>query len=355
MARALVSRATHTIGLVVGDIDNPFFAAAARGLSDVVDVARLHLLLANADEDPERERRAIRALGRGRVDGLVVVPAPGAGSQLVRGTPPLVQLDRAVRGARRRCGDGAKRCRARPAPSHHLLGLGHRRIGIVSDPPAITSSAERIAGYRRALRAARDGWTSAGLDRRLHPGRGPSRRRWRCSDRPDRPTAVFTANNFMTHGVAAGGAPSSGLRIPGDLALVGFDDLDWTTLVKPPLTVVSQPVTELGRVAGERLLRRIGGEDGPPRRIRLRDPADRARLLRSGAMSDVVGAAGSSWSRPTPPTPRWSPGRCRRGRGGGRCWPSGCVAPGSRWTCGMRRRAGPTWSDGWPAAAAGAR
>ena len=87
-------------------------------------------------------------------------------------------------------------------------------------------------------------------------------------DRPDRPTAIFTANNFMTHGALLA-ARELRLRIPRDLALVGFDDLDWTTLVDPPLTVVSQPVGELGRVAGERLLARIGGEDGPPRRVRL--------------------------------------------------------------------------------------
>ena len=90
----------------------------------------------------------------------------------------------------------------------------------------------------------------------------------RCWIARDRPTAIFTANNFMTHGALLA-ARELRLRIPRDLALVGFDDLDWTTLVDPPLTVVSQPVGDLGRVAGERLLARIGGEDGPPQRVRL--------------------------------------------------------------------------------------
>jgi LacI family transcriptional regulator len=159
----------------------------------------------------------------------------------------------------------------------HLIRLGHRRIGVVSDLPEITSSAERIAGYRRALHAggiaADPGLVSIG---------GPTQAdgeaaALRLLDRPDRPTAVFTANNFMTVG-ALRAIRALGLRIPGDVALVGFDDLDWTTLVQPPVTVVSQPVAELGRTAGLRLLRRLEGDRTPPRRIRLE-----ARLIVRGS------------------------------------------------------------------------
>jgi LacI family transcriptional regulator len=266
VARALVSRATETVGLVVGDIDNPFFAAVARGLSDVVERRGYTLLLANADEDPDRERRALRALRSKRVDGMVVVPAPRADPASFADGTPLVQLDRAVRGL---AADAVMVHNAAGAASavEHLLGLGHTRIGIVSDAPQISSSAERIAGYRRVLRARHL------LDESLVSIGGSSREEAHLAalgllERPDRPTAVFTANNFMTHGVLLA-ARELRLRIPRDLALVGFDDLDWTMLVDPPLTVVSQPVTELGRVAGERLLARIDGEIGPPRRLRL--------------------------------------------------------------------------------------
>jgi len=79
---------------------------------------------------------------------------------------------------------------------------------------------------------------------------------------------VFTANNFMTVGTLLA-IRRLGLRVPADVALVGFDDLDWTTLVEPAVTVISQPVTALGRTAGERLLARLGGDDGRPRTIRL--------------------------------------------------------------------------------------
>jgi LacI family transcriptional regulator len=271
VARALVSRATTTVGLVVGDIENPFFAAAARGLADVMDAHGYTVLLANADEDAGRERRAVDALRARQVDGMVVVPAPGASpehlTELVTAGVPLVLLDRAVVGVAADSVLVRNVAGARAAVAH-LAGLGHRRIGVVSDSPEITSSAERIQGYRQALRAAgiapEPGLISIG---------GPTRddgeaAALRLLDRADRPTAVFTANNFMTVG-ALRAARSLGLRIPDDVALVGFDDLDWTTLVQPPVTVVRQPVADLGRVAGERLLRRLEGDAGPPKRIRL--------------------------------------------------------------------------------------
>lgn len=271
VARALVSRATHTVGLLVGDIENPFFAAAARGLADVLEAQGYTVLLANSDESADREERAVETLRARRVDGLVVVPVERAAPRhlvdLVAAGVPLVQLDRAVTGV---AADavlvdnevGAARA------VEHLIALGHRRIGIVSDRPEVSSSADRLAGYRGALRRAGiepdpalesiggstqvDGLESA--RRLLQP--------------PGRPSAVFTANNFMTVGALLA-MRELGLRAPGDVALVGFDDLDWTTLVEPPVTVISQPVTELGRVAGERLLSRLRGEGGEPETIRL--------------------------------------------------------------------------------------
>ncbi|HEY3764292.1 MAG TPA: LacI family DNA-binding transcriptional regulator, partial [Gaiellales bacterium] len=248
VARALVSRATTTVGLVVGDIENPFFAAAARGLSDVMDAHGYTVLLANADEDADRERRAVDALRARQVDGMVVVPAPGASADhlaaLVAEGVPLVLLDRVVAGVEADSVLVRNTAGARAAVAH-LTGLGHRRIGVVSDSPEITSSAERIAGYRQALRAA-----GVGVEPDLISIGGPTQAdgeaaALRLLDRADRPTAVFTANNFMTVG-ALRSARALGLRIPADLALVGFDDLDWTTLVEPPVTVVSQPVAELG-------------------------------------------------------------------------------------------------------------
>lgn len=277
VARALVARTTMTVGLVVGDIQNPFFAACARGLADVLEPQGYTLLLANADEDAERERRALEVLHARRVDGLAVVPAPGARLEGALETGvPLVQLDRAVRGL------AADSVMVDNAPAsqravEHLLRLGHRRVGIVSDSPQISSTAERVRGYRRALRRA-----GIAPDPALESVGGSTQADGHAAAsallrRPDRPTALFTANNFMTVGTLTA-LRELGLRTPADVALVGFDDLDWTTLVEPAVTVVAQPVADLGRAAGELLLARLRGDGGPPRRVRLR-----TRLLVRGS------------------------------------------------------------------------
>lgn len=271
VARALASKVTHTVGLVVSDIENPFFAAAARGLSDVLEPAGYTILLANSDEDLEREERLVEAFRSRRVDGLVVVPSVASATphlvDLVAAGVPLVLFDRPVRkldvdvvmvdnkqGASNAVG--------------HLIGLGHRRIGLVSDAPEISSSAERIAGYRVALRKA-----GIAVDERLIALTGSTqadgyRGATALLETRDRPTAIFTANNMMSVGTLLA-LRDLGLRIPEDVALVGFDDLEWTTLIEPALTVVRQPVHEIGRRAGERLLARLHGDRSAARRTRL--------------------------------------------------------------------------------------
>jgi LacI family transcriptional regulator len=271
VARALASNVTHTIGLVVSDIENPFFAAAARALSDVLEPEGYTLLLANSDEDLEREERLVEAFRGRRVDGLVVVPSvasktPHLADAAAAGVP-LVLFDRPVRGLKVDVVTVDNKQGATTAVDH-LLRLGHRRIGLVSDSPEITSSGERIAGYRAALGAA-----GVRLDDRLIAITGSTRADGYAGakallERSRRPSAIFTANNLMSVGTMLA-LRDLGLRVPDDVALVGFDDLEWTTLIEPPLTVVRQPVHEIGRRAGERLLARLNGDVSPARRIRL--------------------------------------------------------------------------------------
>jgi LacI family transcriptional regulator len=271
VARALASGLTWAVGLVVGDIENPFFAAAARGMSDVLEERGHTMLLANSDEDLDRERTAIETLRARRVDGLVVVPSSGTPSPHLRaaaaGGTPLVLLDRHVRGLAVDTITVDNVTGARSA-IEHLLSHGHQRIGLVSDEPEIPSSAERIGGYRKALSAA-----GIAVDERLISLGGPTRddgyrAARRLLEAPERPTALFTANNFMTVG-AMHALRDLDLRIPQDISLVGFDDMEWTTLVDPPLTVVSQPATDLGQEAGRRVLARLDRADGRPKRIKL--------------------------------------------------------------------------------------
>ncbi len=270
VARALASGLTHAVGLVVGDIENPFFGAAARSMSDALEERGHTVLLTNSDEDLDRERRAVETLRARQVDALVVAPsANGTTPHLTAAAAaaPLVLLDRVVRGLRADSVTVDNRGGARMAVEH-LIEHGHRRIGLVSDHPSISSSAERIEGYRDAL-----GTVSIKPDGHLISLGGATRDDgYRAArlllEAPDRPTALFTANNFMTVGAMLA-LSDLGLHVPDDISLVGFDDLEWTTLVDPPLTVVAQPASELGLVAAERVLARIAGGGGRPRRFKL--------------------------------------------------------------------------------------
>ena len=272
LARALVSGATKTIGLVVGDIENPFFATAARGLADALEHEGYTLVLANSDEELAREQRVVQALRQRLVDGLVVVPSSGDdGSHLaaiIADGRPVVLLDRAIEGLAADAvlvdnESGAL------AAMRHLIELGHRRIGIVSDSPGIASTAERLAGCRAALGEAGIAW-----DDQLVSIGGSSQsdgyrtaRTLLTAARP--PSAIFTLSNFMTAGTIRA-LRDLDLSMPVDVALVGFDDLDWTTLVEPAISVVAQPVSELGQAVAERLLARLRGDSSPPVQIRLR-------------------------------------------------------------------------------------
>jgi LacI family transcriptional regulator len=269
VARALASGLTRAVGLVVGDIENPFFGAAARSMSDALEEHGHTVLLTNSDEDLDRERRAVETLRARQVDALVVVSsANGPLPHLTAAAAaPLVLLDRTVRALRADSVTVDNRGGARMAVEH-LVEHGHRRIGLVSDTPSISSSAERIEGYRDALAAVgiKPGGHLMSLGGATRSDGYRAARR--LLEAPDRPTALFTANNFMTVGAMLALA-DLGLRVPDDISLVGFDDLEWTTLVDPPLTVVAQPASELGVVAADRVLARLAGGGGRPRRFKL--------------------------------------------------------------------------------------
>jgi LacI family transcriptional regulator len=271
VARSLATGRTNAIGLVVADIENPFFAEAARGVSDVAAEHGNTVILANTDEDVGKEETAITVLLEKRVDGLIVTPASSEHQEnlaplLTQGFA-VVMLDRKVEGLAADSVlvqniEGARQAVA------YLINLGHKRIGAVCDSLQITTNIERIAGYRQAHAEA-----GLPLDESLIRVGGYTRQAALEETKallalPCPPTALFAANNFMTIGALLA-IRETGRSIPKDVALVGFDDMDWTTLCQPQLTTVAQPVYELGRVAAERLLARIKGDQSPPAEIRL--------------------------------------------------------------------------------------
>jgi LacI family transcriptional regulator, galactose operon repressor len=271
LARALASGVSSAVGVVLGDVGDPFFGTIVRAMSDVLEQRGYTLLLANSDEDPERERVALETLAARRVDGLIVVPSSRAATPHLRsaaaGSAPLVLLDRAVRGLQVDSIIVDNVAGARTAVEY-LLDYAHHRIAVIVDDLEFEPIRERVAGYHEAL-AAR----GIPADDRLTVIAGPTQQHAydatrRLIEGPERPTAVFGTNTYMTLGAMLA-VRDCGLRIPDDMSLLGFDDMQWTTLVDPPVSVVALPAAEMGRLTGERLLSRMDGDTSRPKRWHL--------------------------------------------------------------------------------------
>jgi LacI family transcriptional regulator len=261
-ARMLSTKRALTIGLIVSDIRNPFFASVARGVEDVAQEHGYTLVLCNSDEDAERETACLNALETRAVDGVLLASAGVADehlSRLVRAGYPIVLVDRDLPdlGAPAVLLDNEG---AAYSAVLHLLTRGHRRIAMLSGRAAISTTTERIAGYRRALREA-----GIDVDDRLvvsgeSTSEGGAIAANRVLDVHQPPSAIFSGNNLMSIG-ALQAIVNRGLGVPEDVALVGFDDFPfpWSDAFRPHLTTVAQPTYELGRRAAELLVQRLKG------------------------------------------------------------------------------------------------
>lgn len=258
---------TATIGLVIEDVANPFFSVIARAVEEVAR-DRAHLLVtASSDESGTREREVIDTLVSRRIDGLIVVPA-GRDHRFLQpetriGTP-IVFVDRPpgrleadtvlldnVGGARQ--------------ATDHLLGRGHRRIGVLLDRRGVYTLGPRLEGYRQAMREAGVEVDDALLRYDCHDADDAVAAVQDLLRLSDPPTAVFATNNRMSVG-AVRALASRGSTLP-PVALVGFDDFELAEVLSPPVTVVAYDLPAIGRRAAEILFDRIAGDARPPRRV----------------------------------------------------------------------------------------
>jgi LacI family transcriptional regulator len=271
IARALARARTQSLGLAINGLSNPYFSDVIAAVEEEAGRARHVLLLGDTRDDPEHELVIVRALVERRVDGLLLAPSAGAAQltlpYLARQELPVVLLDRFVEGVPL---DqvGAENAEPTAGLVDHLAGLGHRRIALVVGTPGLSTTDERVAGYRQGLARhglpADDGLVAPGGSQR-DAARAAAHR---LLDLPDPPTAIISANNAMTIGIMRALA-DRGLRVPDDLALVAFDDFEWADLFAPRLTVVRQPTDELGHRAVRMLLERLDDPSLPPRSVRL--------------------------------------------------------------------------------------
>jgi LacI family transcriptional regulator len=254
-------RLSSTVGLIIEDVANPFFSAVHRG---VEDIARRHGVLTfagSADEDPVRERELAEAFGARGVDGLIIVPCGSDQRYLLRerdsGTP-LVFADRPPRflDADAVVTDNAGGARA---AVEHLLGGGHRRIAFLGDRPSVFTAVERRRGYREALALAGIAADPALERLGLVDSDAAEATARELLLVPDRPTALFAAQNLITIGAIRA---LRELDLQHEIALVGFDDVTLADQMQPGITVVMQDPYALGRRAAELLFSRLNGGDG---------------------------------------------------------------------------------------------
>ncbi|HXU85110.1 MAG TPA: LacI family DNA-binding transcriptional regulator [Verrucomicrobiae bacterium] len=262
VARSLKRRSTLTLGLIVTDIENPYFPQLVRAVEDAAIGEGYAILLCNADEDPEREASYLDLLVERRVDGLIVAASTigsRQGEWLARAPLPAVLVNTASPGTELPTivsdnrGGGATAAR-------HLLELGHRRFGYLMPPPRNLDAPDRLAGVRDALEAA--GLTVDGAEAALAIGNGaPTVTGGEMAmiallARAPRPTAVIAYNDLMAIG-AMRAIRDRGLRVPADVSLVGFDDVAFAAYVEPALTTLRQESAEMGRWAVATLTARI--------------------------------------------------------------------------------------------------
>ncbi len=275
LARSFRRRQTQTIGLLVPDNSNPFFAELARAIEDIGFAEQYNVILCNSDLSETKQSHYIDVLLDKRVDGIILTSSglitgeTGADSaaRIREAHVPFVVIDRDL-------GEYpvdqilVDNHQGGALAGRHLIELGHRRMACVVGPSDLTPSAGRIAGFRGALREAGidlpDALVVQGDGR--HSG-GTASVRTLLQRNVDF-TAIFAFNDVMAAGVI-GELQRSGLRVPGDVSVIGFDDIPIAAAMYPSVTTIAQPIAEMARHGVDLLLRRIRGPDTPFERLVL--------------------------------------------------------------------------------------
>jgi len=262
VARSLRRARSNSIGIVVPNFYDPFFAICAHEVSVVAKKHGYFVMVTASDESAEEEYIGANTMRMNHVEGIVVIPATVGKSRLDApefGATHIVSLDRPVKGAGIHNVLVENRKGAEEAVEH-LIGHGHKRIGFLGLSDKLFTMKTRYEGYRKTM-------LKNGLEAGRFFGCPTEDEAYeaiaRMMDVQKPPTAIFTANNVTTR-LALCALSRHRLRIPQDLALIGFDDFETADILDPPITVVRQPIKQLGRVGAELLISRLQGKDVAP-------------------------------------------------------------------------------------------
>jgi len=271
MARSLVLQETRILSLLITDITNPFYTSLARGAEDAALRHGYKLLLANSDEDMAKEKAYIETIMATRVDGVLYSPTGDESATLIERLTqldiPVVLVDREVPGVTCDMVLGDSRAGAR-SMVEHLIEYGHRRIALVNGPLHVSTSRLRLEGYKDALQAHGIPYDPSLIVEAGYQQAQTSTTAARLLELDDRPTAVFAANNFFALGTIRT-FQQQGLRVPEDISVCCFDELEAGFVVDPFMTVMAQPAYEFGTIAVDLLVERIRDKQADKRTIML--------------------------------------------------------------------------------------
>lgn len=296
LARSMTTGRSSTIGILVGDIENPYFSMAVRGIADAVRDAGFSVVVTNSAEEIDAERDAIQTLLAKRVDGIIVSPAHCRDFAHLEGATqagvPIVLMDRAVPELKTDTVTANDRAAAMEA-TRRLIHEGHRKIAYVTACDAPREGTFWETGVRTAsVRERIDGFLTvcrdAGIDKpennvtlgaKTHEGTCEMVRQLLTSPTP--PTAILASDSKIGLGVFEV-VRDLGLSIPQDVSMISFHNADWTRVTQPPITVIDQPVYQLGSKAAQLMLDRLNENTDAPHVIELT-----SKLIERGSVGPV--------------------------------------------------------------------
>lgn len=258
LARGLVLQKTYTIGLIIPDICNPYFPEIARGIQDQAKKMGYSVILYNTDNDKKSEIEAIQLLKSKQVDGIILSLSVSNNEeldQLEDHNFPVVQIDRKISGSNSPSVTIDNIISAYNA-TEYLLQLGHKRLAHITGNLGTKTGQDRLQGFQKAIQAYGVNWNPDYICEGNYSKDSGYQQMKRLLELPKRPTAIFAANDLMALG-AYEAIFDAGLKIPEEITIIGHDDIDVASLIRPGLTTMSQPTYNLGQIAAKMLIQKI--------------------------------------------------------------------------------------------------